>query len=190
MVRQSLFCIGVSGVHSGCGTTHTAIMTAVYLSKYCGYRTAYVEFGASPQIHQIAEAAWMDGTNHLFQYSGIWFYTAAGRDKLQEARTAGYEAIVLDLGSRRMEWVEGSCSLRFVVGDTAPWRRQELIRWIHSRTEEELRHYRILIPMAEKKELMCLDHHGRIEPAAVPFQRNPFGIKPPVIQLMKSLIQV
>jgi len=182
---QYPFCIGVSGLQGGCGTTHTAIMIAEYLHRCCGYNTAYVECGTKNEIGELAE-----GVQGSFYYDGICMYPAAGDKALNLIRKNEHQAVVVDYGSGacRRPTELWNCYIQCIVASASVWKQKELLRWAEHTPKSQQKNYRILIPCADQQIVNRVRRECQITVWPIPVQQDPFGIKPPVIQFMNSLI--
>lgn len=123
--------IGVAGVSSRVGCTHTARSMALFLSQYG--RTALVECqGCSLRSLRPEHSpdAWKTGITE----EGVKLYSGLEKMEWLPILTQGYQYVVLDFGSI-VTGDEGEfmrCPQRFLVANTSPWDMERLYRTLES----------------------------------------------------------
>lgn len=180
--------IAVAGMSDGCGTTHFAISIASYLVKVRGWRVAYMELNNSDEIGQLVELRQEEEKE--FSFHGIRFYPNASKDLLARVMQQQFDAILLDWGCVRQKTPNQIqfCHRRFLLMDAASWKRNQLSAWLEAQEKKAQIKYELLFPMAEEKELHFFKKQYAGDVFSIPFQRDPFSLRPPMILFLNKLL--
>jgi len=175
--------IALMGVHSGVGTTHTAIMMAHYLA-HSKQRVAFVECMRSEafyRIRSIFDGEPMRRTGERFTIHGVDYYPFLESRSLIPLLHADYDAIVLDLGvygesSMYAEFLRANLS--FVVASGADWRQEDLSEFIRQAGfTHTAASFMGLIPLATQQVIRDMEQATAIPQLhAIPYHVDPFHI--------------
>lgn len=185
---QSPLLIGVTGMESGCGVTHTCIALATYAYQAQGRRTAYVEMNKSHQIRGlVAKDNWQ---GECFRYQGIFFYPEASTRTLDLVLMKEYEMVLLDCGCRQQEMLKDVpiCNYRFMLAFGARWHRTQLEDWFGSQEKIRRTQYQYLIPLVSQQQIKDLCHEYSVQFHAIPYLSDPFVLSPTMIQFLTKLL--
>lgn len=134
-VRQGR--IGVYGLSRGTGTTHSAVLLSVYLKKTYQCRVALLEMNGRDDLRFLESEYFGDDISECvqehFTIQGVDFWKNIGEETALSLFNQGYDYLVLDLGSgerSRKELLR--CEEKLVIGNGAPWNREEWERWFQS----------------------------------------------------------
>lgn len=172
--------IALTGVHSGAGTTHSAILLAHYLASE-KQRVAIVEgipSMAFRRIHEVYEGGTIEDSDAMCTIRGVDYYPFSHTRNFVSLLHQGYDALILDLGvaeeSVHEEFLRANLSI--VVASGAEWRQPDLVRFTASiLSYREASRWIYLIPLAESqtiKDVMRATHQSNVH--SIPYHPDPF----------------
>lgn len=124
------------------GTTHTAILTAGYLSGVCKKRCAVLEWNDHGTFGDIRKACLEDGKEQKsgngsesvvsFRLLDVDYYQKAGPETMVLCKTLGYQEVIVDYGSvtegGREEFFR--CDRPFLLAGLSEWQSETFLETV------------------------------------------------------------
>lgn len=179
--------IGVQGVSRGCGVTHMCLTMANYMAHVLGRKTLYVEQNGSGQISGIIQKENLRGD--CICYHGIWITMEEKDWEPGQVLQQGFETVIFDFGYQRKGNPKATayCSRHFLIADGAAWKQDRLAQWFEENERTALLQYDYLILYADKKILNSFHRNYQMGFESIPFQQNPFDLRPTMSTLLEKL---
>lgn len=191
--------IGVIGTHHGAGATHLSILLANYLSEWLGKNIAYIE--CYPQKDMQYMQYIYEGMPTLgkeiteeecsFTIHRVTYYKSVKPIDLAEIIGDSYDCVILDLGAdftkNKNEFFR--CDRKLVVSSLAPWKQQELERFIeHTCHISQSDEWLYMFPFGQSKEIKEVTKEFQRHFFGVPYEPDPFSLSAETIHLFQKLI--
>lgn len=116
--------VGVIGAGHGVGTTHTAIMSAGYLSGVCQRSCAVLEWNHQGTLVRLRRACVGDGAGR-FRILDVDYYPDAGLETLVLCKALQYQEVIVDYGTISEENQEEflRCDRRLLLAGLSEWQQ-------------------------------------------------------------------
>lgn len=175
--------IGIIGVNSGIGVTHTSLLFAQYLNQL-KQKTALVELnstGAFQSIQRAYEGSHLTLEDRDFHMKGVHYYKHHESIHLLNILSKSYDYVIMDIGSCESpyfdEFLRSDRSI--VIGHAIEWKREELIDfWNHHKNESNASKWMFCILFSNKQEVKELNKHLNKKVYLIPFHPDPFILHP------------
>lgn len=191
--------IGVIGTHHGAGATHFSILLANYLSEWLGKNIAYIECCPQKDIEHMqniyegmsAQAKERTEENSSFIIHRVTYYKSVRPAEIAETMGGSYDCIILDMG---MDFTKNKheffrCDKKFVVSSLAPWKQQELERFMENTTHiNQSDEWLYMIPFGQNKEIKQVTKVFQRKFFEVPYEPDPFSLSAETIHLFQNLL--
>ncbi|OPA74657.1 hypothetical protein BVG16_23145 [Paenibacillus selenitireducens] len=172
--------IALTGVDTGTGTTHSAILLAYYLASE-KQRIAIIEgipSQAFRRIHEVYEGGSVEDSDAMFTIRGVDYYPFSHTRNFVSLLHHGYDTLILDLGVSdggvHEEFLRANLSI--IVASGAEWRQPDLIRFAASMSEyRESSRWVYFIPLAASqtiKDVMKATNQSNVH--GIPYHSDPF----------------
>jgi eukaryotic-like serine/threonine-protein kinase len=187
--------VAVTGVYSGAGTTHTALMIANYLA-YRNTKVAIVEANDSQDFARIESV--YDGLKEPEYRSGkfvihdIDYYKFDPRADLVSLLLEAYTYIVLDIGCYiENKWFEEFVRAhhQIVVASGSEWRQHELIKFHKSYPYTVQNRCIYAIPFAQEQTIKDIQRDiTTSQVISIPCHSDPFAMNQAIADLLEPML--
>ncbi|MFD1130685.1 hypothetical protein [Paenibacillus sp. PDC88] len=174
--------IAVTGVKSGVGCTHTAIMLANYLASE-NYPVLLIEANDSNDFVEI-EAAYegIDNPtilkNPTFTIDGVRYAKSVKDLKLYHYHSGNYAFIIIDMGAYQESYCYEEflrANISIVVGSGSEWKQKDIMNFFEEQIDLDQSRWKLCVPMASKQ---TVDDIRKKLPKrkihSLPFQTDPY----------------
>lgn len=177
--KPDQFVIGLIGTHRSVGVTHTGIMIANYLSKWKGFRTAYLEMNDEDDMKHLWYAyEHRDSfSKKEFQIYHTTYYRNVREPDLIKILNEDYEYFIMDFGAdfskNESEFLR--CDIKLVIGSLTEWKRHFLAQFIENRLLlPGFAHCRYLIVFGQGKDMRMASRELHVHLDSIGYAPDPF----------------
>ncbi|PGT82222.1 hypothetical protein [Bacillus sp. AFS040349] len=171
--------VGVVGVESNTGSTHTSLLLANFLNNR-GLRVAVIEANQTEHLFQI-EYAYEGGRGYVsiqdkFSIKGIDHYKSIKELNIPEL-IHQYDFIILDIGEMgKTDYFDEffRSHIKIVTAHGSEWKRNELITFLNSLKQHEQENWTLAIPFVDQVTLSDIEKDTELKAFSIPTQSDPY----------------
>lgn len=184
--------LGIVGVRSGVGVTHTMIMLAMTLAKK--KKVAVVEIKENGAFEEICKA-----TNDIecindqhFKYKKVEYFWGVDTSEFIMTQRDKFDYVIFDLGSFN-EMIDFEEFIRMdtqiVIGNGVDWKIKEVVDFYNETCEIDIyRKWKYCIPFLDKKHTRDVKDLIENPISNIPFCMNPFKPNDDVKVIIKEFL--
>ena len=181
------------GTQSGVGSTHLAIMTAVFLGMIKGCRVALAEANRSDCFRQ-AEIIRnnLDKYKHNKIISKISIYKQSNADEISKIVSEDFDYVVIDMGADYEVYRQLflMCNMKLVIGSLSWWKLQGYVSFFAMTDgEASKRHWEYLGTNVTRTGKKYLQKEFGISILEVPCEPDPFRLGVKTLDFMEDLMK-
>lgn len=183
--------IGVTGTHRGAGSTHLAMMLAVFCGITMGERTAIVEMNRSGCFRQarIIRSA-IDGHKNKYFHKKISIFEQSGIKELADIVSMGYSYIITDFGYDCEAEKEAFllCNRKLIIGNLSWWKLQHYAAYaVKCAADGSMKDCTFLANCCNAKTLKYMKRHFNINITEIPYMPDPYTLGEKELLFMQKL---
>ncbi len=170
--------IGIIGISHGVGTTHLAIMLAVFLSVVYGQKGIVAELNDSDSLRQAGIIL-----NNLFPKNNKLIKMISIRpsdiEQLSQVLSAGHDFVIIDFGcdyeSARNQFL--MCNMKIVVGSLSLWKLGDYVGFMVQREKDGVaKGWEYLASSGPAEAVGYLKKQFKINVSLIPCETDPFSL--------------